>query len=279
MSASRTRIMGVINVTPDSFSDGGKWFDPDRAVARGLELRAAGADLLDVGGESTRPGARRVTEEEEVARVVPVLAGLRHAGVPLSVDTMRAEVAAAALEAGAEIVNDVSGGLADPDMIPLVADHGCTYILSHWRGHSRVMDDLARYDDVVTEVLGELLTQVDRALAGGVRREQIVIDPGLGFAKDAAANWQIIAHLAEFMAPGYPLLIGASRKRFLGELLQGSGRAVPPTSRDQATAAVTAIAAHHGVWGVRVHEVSPSADAVLVAEAIRMANNSLKEER
>lgn len=274
MDSTRTKIMGVINVTPDSFSDGGKWFDAGRAIAHGLELRDAGADILDIGGESTRPGAGRISAAEELDRILPVLAGLSESGVLLSVDTMRAEVAAAALDAGAHIVNDVSGGQADPDMNALVAERGCQYIISHWRGPSDIMNALTHYDDVTADVSRELLMQVIDARSAGVDREQIIIDPGLGFAKNAAANWELIANLDHLMSLGYPVLIGASRKRFLGELLASGKGMVAPESRDQATAAVTAIAAHHGVWGVRVHEVFPSADAVLVAHAIKMAKNS-----
>jgi len=270
---TRTQVMGVVNVTPDSFSDGGQWFDDAAAVTRGWNLLAGGADLLDIGGESTRPGASRIPPEEELRRVLPVLAGLSDAGAPLSVDTMRAEVAGRALEAGASIINDVSGGKADPAMAPLIAERGCTYILSHWRGPSHVMNTLAHYDDVVTEVIEELMAQVEAVLSAGVDPEQIIIDPGLGFAKDGGANWELIAHLDRLMGQGYPVLIGASRKRFLGELRQRRGVDAQPNRRDQATAAVTAIAAYRGVWGVRVHEVSASADAISVAQAIRMAKN------
>lgn len=269
----RTQIMGVINVTPDSFSDGGEWFDHYRAIAHGIELRDAGADLLDIGGESTRPGAQRISAEEENRRILPVIEGLSSAGVPLSVDTMRAEVAERALEAGASIVNDVSGGRADERMAPLVAEWGCQYIISHWRGPSEIMNTLADYDDVLADVSRELMSQVESALSAGVKSEQIIIDPGLGFAKEARANWELIADLEHLMGLGYRVLIGASRKRFLGEILAGRGSEISPSSRDQATAAITAIAAHQGVWGVRVHEVSASMDAILVAEAIRMAKN------
>lgn len=271
-AGGRTQIMGVINVTPDSFSDGGRWLESGTAIDHGIELREAGADLLDIGGESTRPGARRISAPEEISRILPVIAGLRGAGVPLSVDTMRAEVAERALDAGVGVINDVSGGRADPRMAPLIAERECTYILSHWRGPSDIMNTLTDYDDVVTDVVSEMMAQVDDVLAAGVRPEQIIIDPGLGFAKDARANWELLAHLDRLTGLGYPLLIGASRKRFLGELLAGRG-GVGVSDRDQATAAITAIAAHHGVWGVRVHEVSASVDAILVAEAIRMAKN------
>jgi len=276
MTSSRapaTKIMGVINVTPDSFSDGGQWFNAQNAIAHGRTMIDEGADLLDVGGESTRPGASRIDDEEELRRVLPVLQGLADQGVPLSVDTMRASVAQQALDHGATIVNDVSGGRADANMAPLIAERGCTYIISHWRGPSDIMNTLTDYDDVVADVCHELLAQVDDVLAAGVRESQIIIDPGLGFAKDASANWELIANLDALMGLGFPLLIGASRKRFLGELLRSRGKQSPPVNRDQATAAITAIAAHHRVWGVRVHHVPPSQDAILVAEAIRMAKN------
>src|SRR5690625_744713 len=271
MTSSRapaTKIMGVINVTPDSFSDGGQWFNAQNAIAHGRTMIDEGADLLDVGGESTRPGASRIDDEEELRRVLPVLQGLADQGVPLSVDTMRASVAQQALDHGATIVNDVSGGRADANMAPLIAERGCTYIISHWRGPSDLMNTLTDYDDVVADVCHELLALVDDVLAAGVRESQIIIDPGLGFAKDASANWELIANLDALMGLGFPLLIGASRKRFLGELLRSRGKQSPPVNRDQATAAITAIAAHHRVWGVRVHHVPPSQDAILVAEAI-----------
>lgn len=273
MQHTRTQVMGVVNVTPDSFSDGGQWFDANAAITRGRALLAEGADLLDIGGESTRPGANRIEAEEELRRVLPVLAGLSDAGAPLSIDTMRSEVAGRALEAGASIINDVSGGKADPAMAPLIAERGCSYILSHWRGPSHMMNTLAHYEDVVTEVIDELMAQVDAVVSAGVDPERVIIDPGLGFAKDGGANWELIAHLERLMGQGYPVLIGASRKRFLGELRQRRGVDARPNHRDQATAAVTAIAAHQGVWGVRVHEVSASVDAISVAQAIRMAKN------
>lgn len=263
--------MGVVNVTPDSFSDGGQWFSETVAVAHGRHLLTQGADMLDVGGESTRPGASRVPEPEERARVLPVLGELVATGARVSVDTMRAGVAAAALDAGAWAVNDVSGGLADPEMLPLVAERDCHYVLTHWRGPSETMVDLARYDDVVADVVSELRGRVDAALAAGVAPERLVVDPGLGFAKDAEANWQLLAGLAAIQDLGHPVLVGASRKRFLGELLARDGVPALPTFRDRATAAVTAIAASGGAWGVRVHDVAGSVDAVRVADAIRRA--------
>jgi dihydropteroate synthase len=264
----RTLVMGVVNVTPDSFSDGGLWFDPDRAVAHGLELRAQGADLLDVGGESTRPGAPRVPEDEELRRVLPVVRALADEGAVVSVDTTRPAVAEAALAAGAVVVNDVSGGLADPAMPRLVAEAGVVYVAMHWRGPSDVMDSLATYDDVVRDVRDELAARLDALVAAGVRPEQVVLDPGLGFAKPGSDNWPLLAHLDVLAALGRPVLVGASRKRFLGHLLAGpDGVPVPPEARDAATAAVSALCAAAGVWCVRVHEVEASADAVRVGAA------------
>ncbi|MFB9377512.1 dihydropteroate synthase [Kineococcus gynurae] len=264
--------MGVLNVTPDSFSDGGSFLAADDAVRRGLALHAAGADLVDVGGESTRPGARRVDPAEELERVVTVVRELSTAGVAVSIDTMRASTARAAVEAGAVLVNDVSGGLADPGMAAVVADLDCGYVLSHWRGFSDVMNSLAVYDDVVAEVRAELAARVEVVLGAGVVPERLVLDPGLGFAKIGAQDWALLAGLDELAGLGFPLLVGASRKRFLGTLLTGSDGTTPaPAERDDATAAVTALAAGHGVWGVRVHEVAASVAAVRVAEAWRGA--------
>ncbi|MBB5775693.1 dihydropteroate synthase [Nonomuraea jabiensis] len=270
--ADRCLVMGVVNVTPDSFSDGGLWFDEKAAIQHGLELVQEGADLVDVGGESTRPGAARVSLEEELARVVPVIRALHAEGVAVSVDTMRAEVAKAAVEAGARLVNDVSGGLADPEMPRVVAATGVPYVVMHWRGHSHDMDSRAVYADVVTEVREELAKRVDLVLAEGVTEQQIVLDPGLGFAKNAEHNWTLLAGIPQLAELGYPLLIGASRKRFLGRLLAGPDGAPRPFSRsDDATLAVTALAAQAGAWCVRVHEVGPNADAVRVAAAWKRA--------
>lgn len=266
-AADRTLVMGVVNVTPDSFSDGGRWFEPDAAIAHGLALIEQGADLVDVGGESTRPGAERVEPDEERARVLPVISALAAAGAVVSVDTTRAAVAADALEAGASVVNDVSGGLADPAMLGVVADAGVVYVAMHWRGPSDVMDALADYDDVVVDVRDELAARLDAAVAAGVRVEQVVLDPGLGFAKPGSDNWPLLAHLDALRALGRPVLIGASRKRFLGHLLAGPDGPAPPEARDEATVAVTALAAEAGAWCVRVHEVAGSADAVRVAAA------------
>lgn len=264
----RTLVMGVVNVTPDSFSDGGEWFEPTAAVAHGLELLGEGADLLDVGGESTRPGAVRVPVEQELARVLPVIRRLAEHGAVVSVDTTRAVVAERAVEAGARVVNDVSGGLADPDMGRVVAATGAAYVAMHWRGHADVMDSLEVYDDVVAEVRAELAERMDALRAAGVRDEQVILDPGLGFAKAGVLNWPLLAHLDALHSLGRPVLVGASRKRFLGHLLaDSSGDPAPPRARDDATAAVSALAAAAGAWCVRVHTVRASADAVRVAAA------------
>jgi dihydropteroate synthase len=266
----RCVVIGIINVTPDSFSDGGRYLDRDDAVAHGLALRAQGADLVDVGGESTRPGARRVDAATEIARVVPVLRALAASGVPCSVDTTRAAVAEAALEAGAVIVNDVSGGLADPAMAPAMARCRVPWILMHWRGHSEKMDELASYQDVVAEVRAELVARVDAAVLAGVDPAALLLDPGLGFAKKAAHNWALLRHLDALTELGFPVLVGASRKRFLGTLLADRD-GVPRRcdGRDTATAVVSALAAVAGAWGVRVHDAAASRDAVAVAAAWR----------
>jgi dihydropteroate synthase len=264
--------MGVLNVTPDSFSDGGNSADHDSAVAHGLEMHAAGADYVDVGGESTRPGADRVDAAEECNRILPVIRDLAVEGVRVSVDTTRAEVAEAALDAGAVLVNDVSGGLADPGMAKLVADAGVPWVLMHWRGHSKRMYAQAHYDDVVTEVCDELTARRDDALAAGVAAEQLVIDPGLGFAKNAPHNWALLAGLDRIVGLGLPVLVGASRKTFLGRLLAGpDAEPLPPERRDAATLATTVLAAGAGAWGVRVHDVAASVDAVKVVAAVHGA--------
>jgi dihydropteroate synthase len=268
----RIVVMGVLNVTPDSFSDGGRYTDLDGAVAHAHEMVAAGADLIDVGGESTRPGASRVEAEEEARRVVPVVQRLAAEGVTVSVDTYRAAVAELALAAGAQIVNDVSGGLGDADMARVVRDAACPWIIMHWRGHSANMAALAEYQDVVGEVRGELLARVDDAVKAGVDTGQLVLDPGLGFAKTAQHNWALLAHLEAFTDIGIPLLLGASRKAFLGSLLADSaGTARPTAQREDATTALTMFAAMNGAWGVRVHDVRSNVDAALVAAAIRAA--------
>jgi dihydropteroate synthase len=264
----RCVVMGVLNVTPDSFSDGGRYLELADAVAHGIAMHASGADLIDVGGESTRPGADRVEPSVESARVVPVIRALAAAGVPVSVDTTRARVAEDALIAGARIVNDVSGGLADPEMAKVVVGHDVPWILMHWRGHSKQMNTLATYTDVVAEVRAELCARVDAALAAGASAEALVLDPGLGFAKHAEHDWALLHSLPTLIELGFPVLVGASRKRFLGRLLADpDGRPRPPDGREDATAAVSALAAAAGVWGVRVHDVGKSLDAVAVAAA------------
>jgi dihydropteroate synthase len=266
--------MGVLNVTPDSFSDGGLYADADAAVAYGTAMRDEGADLVDVGGESTRPGSDRVDAEEETRRVLPVISELSRAGVALSIDTTRAAVAAAALEAGAMLVNDVSGGLADPDLLRVVADARVPCVLMHWRGHSKQMNQLATYDDVVGDVRRELSERVDAALAAGVDSGQIVIDPGLGYAKTGAHNWTLLAHLDALIDLGFPVLVGASRKSFLGTLLADpDGGPRPPSGREDATTATTVLAALAGAWGVRVHRVRPNVDAATVVAAAEAARS------
>ncbi len=267
----RCVVMGVLNVTPDSFSDGGRYLDRDDAVAHGVALRAQGADVVDVGGESTRPGAQRVDASTEIARVVPVVRELTAGGVPCSVDTTRAAVAEAALEAGAIMVNDVSGGLADPAMAPVMARCRVPWILVHWRGHSNRMDELASYHDVVGEVRTELVARVDAAVLAGVDPAALVLDPGLGFAKTAAHNWALLGNVGALTELGFPVLVGASRKRFLGALLAAADSSPRPCGgRDAATVAVSALAAAAGVWGIRVHDAAASRDASAVAAAWRL---------
>jgi dihydropteroate synthase len=267
-------VIGVVNVTPDSFSDGGRHFDAASAIDHGLALAAAGADLVDVGGESTRPGAVRVDAAEEIRRVVPVVRELAAAGVLVSIDTMRRETAAAALDVGATMVNDVSGGSADADLPRLVAAAGVPYIVMHWRGHSAEMQQRADYSDVVSEVSRELAARLDAVTSAGVELDQIVLDPGIGFAKTAAHNWALLAHLERLAELGRPLLIGASRKSFLGALLAADGTPRGSDDRSDATVAVTALAAAAGAWGVRVHEVRGNADAVRVVAAVALARSS-----
>ncbi|HET8561597.1 MAG TPA: dihydropteroate synthase [Marmoricola sp.] len=259
--------MGIVNVTPDSFSDGGRYHDTESAVRHGYDLRAEGADLLDVGGESTRPGATRPLVAEELDRVVPVIRALAGEGIPVSVDTMRSEVAAAALDAGAVLVNDVSGGLADPDILRVVADAGAAFVVMHWRAHSAQMQRHATYGDVVDDVATELAERVEAALAAGVEESRLVVDPGLGFAKTADHNWELLRRLAELDRLGLPILVGSSRKSFLGTLLaDDAGRPRHVLAREDANVALTTIAAIQGVWGVRVHEVRASVDAIAVVD-------------
>lgn len=261
-------VMGILNVTPDSFSDGGRWLNRGDAVSHGVAMSERGAAYVDVGGESTRPVAVRVDPEIETARVVPVVGELASAGVRVSVDTTRADVAAAAIDAGAVLVNDVSGGRADPKMARVVAEAGAGWVLMHWRGPSEHMQRLANYQDVVAEVRAELLDQVDHAVLAGVDPAMLVLDPGLGFAKTAAHDWLLLRELAVFTSIGLPVLVGASRKRFLGALLaDDDGTPRRAAGREQATAALSALAAAAGAWGVRVHDVGASLDAVAVAAA------------
>jgi dihydropteroate synthase len=265
-------VMGVLNVTPDSFSDGGRYENLDAAVAHAVALMADGAHLIDIGGESTRPGAQRVAADIEAARVLPVIRELASAGVPMSIDTTRAEVAAQALTAGATVVNDVSGGLADPGMAAVVAAVGCPWVLMHWRGHSRQMQALAEYGDVVRDVRDELRARVDAAVAAGVDPAQLILDPGLGFAKRAEHNWSLSAHLDALLALGFPVLVGASRKSYLGSLLAGSdGKPRPADQREAATVATSVLAAQAGVWGIRVHDVRSTVDALAVLRATEAA--------
>ena len=245
-------VMGILNVTPDSFADGGQHYEASLAIAHGLEMIDDGVDIIDVGGESTRPGADRVTEEEEQARVIPVIRELANKGVVISIDTMRASTAKLAVEAGATIVNDVSGGAADPDMFSTVAELGCKYTLMHWRGHSKDMNEKAIYGDVVADVIAEVTVQLDKALGAGIRRENIMLDPGIGFAKDAQHNWEVLNRIDEFVALGYPVLIGHSRKRFLG--------GDHPDEREEATVKVTQSLVGTGIWAVRVHGVKANVE-------------------
>lgn len=274
----RPRVMGVVNVTPDSFSDGGRYATSEAAVAHGLRLLADGADLLDIGGESTRPGATRPVVSEELARVVPVIRELAAAGAVVSVDTMRAEVAEAALAAGAMVVNDVSGGLADPAMLRVVASAGAPYVAMHWRAHSDHMTDFARYDapgGVVAAVRDELAARLEAMLAAGIAAERVVLDPGLGFAKRGEHNWELLADLAPLQALGLPLLVGASRKSFLGSLLGPDGGPPRPVDeREHAHAAVLAHLTRLGVWGVRVHDVRAARDAIAATVAIASREGS-----
>lgn len=266
----RCLVLGILNVTPDSFSDGGQFDAVEAAVARGAELVRQGADIIDVGGESTRPGAARVSAAEELRRVIPVIGALSESGVKVSVDTMRARVAAEALEAGAIIVNDVSGGLADPSMLPMLAGSGAQCVLMHWRAHSAVMQRYAAYESVVDDVCAELAMRADAALAAGVSANDIVLDPGLGFAKTADHSWSLLAAMPTLQRLGFPLLIGASRKRFLAECVNyGTGDPRNPVDRDDASNAVAAVAAANGAWGVRVHDAAAAAAAVRVAARLR----------
>lgn len=264
----RTLVMGVVNVTPDSFSDGGEWFETDAAIAHGRDLLAQGADLIDVGGESTRPGAERPSVEEELRRVIPVVEALTADGAVVSIDTMRAEVARRAVDAGAAIVNDVSGGEADPEMVPWVARDRLPFVAMHWRGHSVDMQSRAAYDDVVEDVIRELAERRDYLLEAGVDPDGLVLDPGLGFAKTGDHNWALMAALPRLHELGYPILVGASRKTFLGRVGRAPGAEPRPAAeRDIETVATSVMAAMAGAWCVRVHDVASTARAIAVVEA------------
>jgi dihydropteroate synthase len=251
-------VMGILNLTPDSFADGGRHNSFDAGVARGLEMIAEGVDIIDIGGESTRPGADRISAEEEQARVMPVIAELAKSGARISIDTMRADTAEKAMQAGAAIINDVSGGLSDPAMFATVKKLGVPYILMHWRGDSKEMNSRAIYADVVNDVISEINSQIEAALDAGINKSQLIIDPGLGFAKDAEHNWEILRNLKQFTSMGYPVLIGASRKRFLG----GDN----PDEREAATIELTKTLVPQGIWGVRVHSVKPHVDVIAGAK-------------
>ena len=263
-----TLVMGVLNVTPDSFSDGGRFDDTEIAISHALQMIEDGADIIDIGGESTRPGSERISVKVELDRVLPVIAGLVNSGVAISIDTMRAEVARAAIEAGACIINDVSGGKSDPEMLSYVSTLTVPYILMHWRGPSNIMNTLTDYNDVVADVTREISNQVDAAVAAGIARERIAIDPGIGFAKTVDQNWPILKHLDVLEGLGLPILMGASRKKFLGELLAKAGVPRDSDERESATTAISTLMAARGLWAVRVHDVKPSSDAIAVVDRI-----------
>jgi dihydropteroate synthase len=273
-----TLIMGIVNVTPDSFSDGGRYADAEAAVAHGLLLRARGADILDVGGESTRPGAERVDPRVEQDRVLPVVRALAEAGAVVSIDTMNASTAVAAVEAGARIVNDVSGGLADPDLLAAVAPTDADVALGHWRGHSADMYARAQYENVVDEVVRELRGRVEAAASAGIAPSRVILDPGVGFGKKGAQNWAVLHDLGRLVGLGPRLLVGTSRKRFLAEALENDPADVDEARRDLATAVTSALAAEAGVWAVRVHDVAATRDALVVArgwqEGIRWTSST-----
>lgn len=269
----KPKVMGVINVTPDSFSDGGQFFSVDSALEQARLLVSQGAEILDVGGESTRPGANRITIEEEQARVLPVITAIKQEQkVLVSIDTMNSETAVAAVKIGADIVNDVSGGLADPKMFSAIASTNCLYVLGHWRGFSDVMDQRTQYSDVAREVVGELAEQVSVAVASGISRDRIIVDPGLGFAKDMQQNWDLVARLDELKQLGLPILVGASRKRFIAHALDKENpQDVDHSRRDVASAVLTALLLQRKLWGVRVHNVQATVDAISVVSALKEA--------
>jgi dihydropteroate synthase len=271
LPTDRTLVMGILNVTPDSFSDGGTHPTPDTAIAAGLRMFYAGADIIDIGGESTRPGAEEVSPEEEQRRVLPVVEAMVKAGALVSIDTTHASTAAAALKAGAAIINDVSGLTMEPEMAELAARTGVPYVLTHRRGDAKTMTSLAEYGNVAEEVAAELVGVRDKLYAAGVAPEQIIVDPGLGFSKNDVQNWELLRNMGPLEALGHRILVGASRQRFLGTLLTVAGKAAAPPERDHATAAITAISAARGAWAVRVHDVEPSLDAVKVAARMSAA--------
>jgi len=268
ISLERTLVMGVINVTPDSFSDGGLFLDSKVAIAHAQQMLLDGVDIIDIGGESTRPGSERISAQEEIDRVLPVISEMAKTDAILSIDTMRAEVAKVAMSAGAHMVNDVSGGKADPEMLDYVAQLTAPYILMHWRGPSNIMNTLTNYDDVVRDVTMEIDAQVEVAVAAGISRNRIAIDPGIGFAKTVEQNWPILKHLDVLDELGLPILMGASRKKFLGELLSRSGEARVMEERESATTAISTLMALRNTWAVRVHDVKASRDAIAVVEKL-----------
>lgn len=267
LPTDRALVMGILNVTPDSFSDGGRYASLDAAIGHGLKMLYAGADIIDVGGESTRPGAERVDPAVEQKRVLPVVESLVKAGALVSVDTMHTDTAAAAIDAGAAIVNDVSGLTVQEDMPALIADRKVPYVLTHRRGDAATMDEKTDYSSLVDEVLDELTTVRDRFRAAGVDDDRLIVDPGLGFSKNGDQNWLLLRDLGRFAGLGHRVMVGASRKRFLGTLLTSAGKAATPDERDDATVATSALAAAAGAWCVRVHDVGPNLDAVKVASA------------
>ncbi len=273
MSWQKPKVMGVINVTPDSFSDGGQFLALEDALAQARLLVSQGAEILDVGGESTRPGAGRITIQEEQARALPVIHTIKQElSVLVSIDTLNSDTAQKAIQAGADIVNDVSGGLADPNMFSAIAKTNCLYVLGHWRGFSDVMDDRAVYSDVAREVVAELAEQVSMAVASGISRERIIVDPGLGFAKDMKQNWDLVARLDELKKLDLPILVGASRKRFIAHALDKENpQSVDHSRRDVATAVLTALLLQRKLWGVRVHNVQATVDAISVVAALKEA--------
>ncbi|MEL0320091.1 MAG: dihydropteroate synthase [Aquiluna sp.] len=269
----RPLVMGVLNVTPDSFSDGGQFMEFDSALAHAREMANQGAQIIDIGGESTRPGSMRVSLDEEQQRVIPIIRAIKdELEVQVSIDTMNADTAAKAIAAGADIVNDVSGGLADPELFTAIAGSECRYVLGHWRGHSDIMDSLATYSDVAREVVAELAEQVSMAVAAGISRDRIVVDPGLGFAKDMRQNWDLVARLDELENLELPILVGASRKRFIAHALDSENpQGVDVGRRDVATAVLTALLLQRKLWGIRVHNVSNTVDAISVVAALKEA--------